>query len=84
MLESINRQLDAQIQGVLKDSWKCAKTIIGNVAGEFVEKNIGVNPVEIYKDIKENGDSRKASTYEFDSMFAFKRLWMIQESKYRN
>lgn len=73
MLESINRQLDAQIQGVLKDSWKCAKTIIGNVAGEFVEKNIGVNPVEIYKDIKENGDSRKASTYEFDSMFAFKK-----------
>ena len=73
MLESVNKQLDIQVQGVVKDSLEAAKSIIGKVAGEFAEQHIGINPVIMYKNIKKQGMLRLEAMHEFDSMFAFNK-----------
>ncbi len=73
MLETINEQLENRAKGVADDAWSYAKNIVGEVAGEFVKNKIGVNPVEIYEQISNNGKKRAKATYDFDSMFAFKK-----------
>lgn len=73
MLEKFNAEIDEKITGVVKDSWDYAKDVLGKIAGSFLENKIGINLVDIYGEIAQNGEERTAATYKFDELFAFKK-----------
>jgi hypothetical protein len=73
MLDQADSELESKIKGSIKDAWKYAKTVIEEIAGEFVENKIGINLTNIVGNIKENGNDRKENEREFDIMFAFRK-----------
>ena len=81
MLEKFNTEIDEKIEGVIKDSWVYAKDVLGKIAGSFLENKIGINLVDIYGEIAQNGEERTASTCKFDELFAFKKTLDTTRSK---
>lgn len=69
--EKVDRELLKELQGKMKDSWEVAKKAINGMAKEFVKNKIGIDLVQVYEDIKEEGEKRQEREKEFDTLFAF-------------
>lgn len=72
MLDAIDDELsivDPKMQAV----WEKVKESLGTVAGKFVENHIGVDIVEVYKDIVQKKESDESKRREFDHLFAFNK-----------
>lgn len=72
-----NSLMSAKVGGAVQDIWVEAKNTLEEVAGEFIKNKIGVNLVEIVKDINKNGRKRIARKETFDSQFSFKKTLEI-------
>ncbi len=65
---------------VIESAWKNAKEVIGDIASEICKNKIGIDFVEIAKDIKEDANRKLSDSHEFDEMYAFKKtLDMIRK-----
>lgn len=69
--DKVDKELYKELQGKIKDSWEVAKKAINGMAKEFVKNKIGIDLVQVYEDIKEEGDARQEKEKEFDTLFAF-------------
>ena len=69
--DKVDRELYKGLQGKIKVSWEIAKKAINGMAKEFVKNKIGIDLVQVYEDIKEEGDARQEREKEFDTLFAF-------------
>ena len=69
--DKVDKELYKELQGKIKDSWEVAKKAINGMAKEFVKNKIGIDLVQVYEDIKEEGDARQEREKEFDTLFAF-------------
>jgi len=72
-LEQEERLFGEKTEDFLKSSWGIAKKKIAEIAGEFSKNKIGINLVELVKDINDDVESNKAEKYDFDKMFSFKK-----------
>ncbi|MHC1722167.1 MAG: P-loop NTPase fold protein [Aminipila sp.] len=76
MLEQIEKEeslFGQEIDGVLKAGWGKAKEVIGEIAGEFSKNKIGINLVEVVKEIKEDKDKIDNEAVQFDNLFSFRK-----------
>ena len=69
--DKVDKELFKELEGKIKDSWKVAQKAINGMAKEFVKNKIGIDLVQVYEDIKEEGDARQKKEKEFDTLFAF-------------
>lgn len=69
--DKVDEESFKELQGVVKDSWEVAKKAINGMAKEFVKNKIGIDLVQVYEDIKNEGEARHEREREFDSLFAF-------------
>lgn len=65
----------------LKSSWAKVKEKVGEIAGEFSKNKIGINLVELVKDINDAAEEEKSHKYEFDKMFLFKQTLNVTREK---
>lgn len=72
-LEQEEQLFGEKTEDFLKSSWGIAKKKIAQIAGEFSKNKIGINLVELVKDINDDVESVKAEKYDFDKMFSFKK-----------
>lgn len=73
MKDKADAMVDVKIKGRVTDAWKEAKNIICDVAGKFIESKIGIDVVELCKNVNEQGETRAENERKFDSLFAFKQ-----------
>ena len=76
MIDNIQRKeklFGENTEAFLKSSVKKAKDILEDIASDFIKNKIGVDLVEIVKNIKEDADKEVVSKHDFDLMFAFKK-----------
>ena len=59
-------------QGI-KVAWKTVEKTLEKIAGEFCKNKIGVDLVDIAKDVLKENDEQKDSNKEFDKLYGFKR-----------
>jgi len=71
--EEENSILSSKVDGAVKDSWKFVQDKLEEVAGKFIENKIGINLVEVIKEVQGNGAERTETRNEFDSLFTFKK-----------
>ena len=79
-----NNILSLESNETLKASWEKAKEKIEAIAGEFSKNKIGINLVEIAKDIKDIKDTKKENikaNYDFDKLFSFKETLDLTRKK---
>lgn len=57
----------------IKLAWRTVETTLGKIAGEFCKNKIGVDLVDIAKDVLKENDEQKDSNKEFDKLYGFKR-----------
>ena len=69
--DKVDEESFEELQGVVKDSWEVAKKAINGMAKEFVKNKIGIDLVQVYEDIKNEGEERHEREKEFDALFAF-------------
>ena len=69
--DKVDKELLKELDGKIKDSWQVAKRAIDGMAKEFVKNKIGIDLVQVYEDIKEEGEARRQREKEFDTLFAF-------------
>lgn len=81
MLEKFENELDEKIVGIARDSWKHAKELLRGIAGDFVKNKIGIDLVDVYEHIKQNGEERLEETFVFDELFSFKKTLDITRKK---
>lgn len=62
-----------EVDAFLNSSWGKAKKIIYQIAGDFSENKIGVNLVEIVKNINDDKDEKTKEKNKFDEMFSFRK-----------
>lgn len=66
---------------VIKSSWKIAKEKIEEIAGEFTKNKIGINLVELVKNVNEDIKETETEENEFDKMFLFKKTLEFTRKK---
>ena len=81
MLEKVNSEIDSKVDNMVNSSWEKAKDLLNDIAGKFVENKIGVNLVEVCKDINDNAKENKKNMFEFDKMFSFKQTLDLTREK---
>lgn len=57
----------------LQKEYTDLKTVLGKIAGEFTKNKIGINLVELCKELEENKGDKIGNPSDFDNMFAFKK-----------
>lgn len=57
----------------IKLAWRTVETTLGKIAGEFCKNKIGVDLVDIAKDVLKENDAEKNNNEEFDKLYGFKR-----------
>ncbi|MCM1508887.1 MAG: KAP family NTPase [Ruminococcus flavefaciens] len=73
MIDKFESEVDKKVDGIINDSWTYAKDVLEKIASEFIKNKVGIDCVEIYKNIRQKGKKRKEQTYQFDELFAFKK-----------
>ncbi|RHS84118.1 hypothetical protein DW920_14170 [Clostridium sp. AM42-36] len=71
MLEK--RGKDNKAEMALQKEYTDLKTVLGKIAGEFTKNKIGINLVELCKELEENKGDKIGNPSDFDNMFAFKK-----------
>lgn len=71
MLEK--RGKDNKAEMALQKEYTDLKTVLGKIAGEFTKNKIGINLVELCKELEENKGEKIENPSDFDNMFAFKK-----------
>ena len=76
MLDEIKKEkqlFDKKTTAIVKSSWNKANKIICEIAGEFSKNKIGIDFIEVVKDIKKDADKILEDDHSFDKMFSFKK-----------
>lgn len=82
--DKVDKESFKELQGKIKDSWEVAKKAINGMAKEFVKNKIGIDLVQVYEDIKEEGEARHEKEKEFDTLFAFNSTLNSVREQIRN
>lgn len=82
--DKVDKESFKELQGKIKDSWEVAKKAINGMAKELVKNKIGIDLVQVYEDIKEEGEARHEKEKEFDTLFAFNSTLNSVREQIRN
>ena len=80
-IEEEERLLGEKTEEFLKSAWGIAKEKISEIAGEFSKNKIGINLVELVKDINADIEKDKEKKHDFDKMFSFKKTLTATREK---
>ena len=80
-IEEEERIFGDKTEEFLKSAWGKAKEKIADIAGEFSKNKIGINLVELVKDINDDANENKEKKYDFDKMFSFKKTLTYTREK---
>ena len=70
----LEKYLEAnKAENALQKEYTDLKTVLGKIAGEFTKNKIGINLVELCKELEENKGEKIENPSDFDNMFAFKK-----------
>ena len=72
-IEEEERLFGEKTEAFLESAWGKAKEKIAEIAGEFSKNKIGINLVELVKNINNEAEKDKEKKYDFDKMFSFKK-----------
>lgn len=79
-----NAKLDEITDKVAKASMETAIKTIQKIAGEFSKNKIGINLVDIAKDIKKNYNNAKQQEHNFDILYNFTKTLENARSELKN
>lgn len=71
MLEKRNKE--KKIETALTEEYRDLKTVLGKIAGEFVKNKIGIDLVQLCKELEEDKVQEAGNPSDFDKMFSFKK-----------
>lgn len=71
MLEKRNKE--KKIETALTEEYRDLKTVLGKIAGEFVKNKIGIDLVQLCKELEEDKVREAGNPSDFDKMFSFKK-----------
>lgn len=76
MIEKIKKEeslLGTETDKFINAGWGKAKEIMGNISGEFIKNKIGINIVEVFKDISNISEQTEKNNMAFDKLFEFRQ-----------